>query len=129
MIKILQAFWKKWSDWTGDHDLEVAIRRHLTTNGYFGQTAKIANVRLAAVQRPGWLQVYRFEVTARVNPAGSQSDDEPEPVAEYQLLFGLVREDARKEESTVRAFENEAARRELFQLWSEGLLQLRGGRL
>lgn len=59
---------KKWDDWCGDHEMEMSIRGHLTRNGYFGHTAKFEAVRLVAVQRPGWLQVYRFEVTARVNP-------------------------------------------------------------
>lgn len=122
---------QKWNDWCGDHEMEVAIRQHLTENGYFGGTAKLKSVRLVAIQRPGWLQVYRFEVTARVNPeiAGrdhevTETDDSGEPL--YHDLFGLIREDIRKKLSTTRVFASEAERRSLFSRWSEDLICLRG---
>lgn len=122
--------------------MENAIRRHLSDNGYFGGTAKLRTVRLAAVQRPGWLQVYRFEATARLadpnhsEPALSDSglpdlaeaDDDPatqSPV--YHELFGLVREDHRKDQTAVRFFKTHEQRAELFLRWSEGLITLRGG--
>ncbi|QDT09387.1 hypothetical protein [Planctomycetes bacterium K23_9] len=116
---------ERWHNWVGDHDMERAIRRHLTTDGYFGGTAKLRNVRLVAVQRPGWLQIFRFEATARVDRSNANAD-EPAPDAEYHELFGLVREDARKDQSSVRVFRNNADRGELFKQWSEDLICLRG---
>ncbi|MGB7343691.1 MAG: hypothetical protein WBD20_05740 [Pirellulaceae bacterium] len=116
---------ERWNNWVGDHDMELAIRRHLTGNGYFGGTAKLRNVRLVAVQRPGWLQVFRFEATARVR-SDEAATDEAEPDVEYHELFGLVREDARKNKSSIRVFADESQRRELFTLWSEDLICLRG---
>ncbi len=69
--------------------MEIAIRRHLTESGFFGPTAKLQNVRLVAVQRPGWLQVYRFEALARVRP-DDVSNDGPDADPEYLHLLGLV---------------------------------------
>ncbi len=46
-VKHLKACWDNWS---GDRDMELAIRRHLTREGYFGGTAKGA--RVAAGSRP-----------------------------------------------------------------------------
>jgi len=116
---------ERWNNWVGDHEMELAIRRHLTSNGYFGGTAKLQNVRLVAVQRPGWLQVFRFEVTARVRPPEMDAD-EADPDAEYHDLFGLVRDDARKNLNSIRVFADESERRELFTRWSEELICLRG---
>lgn len=120
----LQRLRQRWDDWCGDHEMEVAIRRHLTENGYFGGTAKFRGVRLVAVQRPGWLQVYRFEVTARV--AELVEDDRPDPPPVYHDLYGLVRDDIRHKINSVRVFNSEAERRALFTRWSDGLICLRG---
>ena len=117
---------QKWDDWCGDHEMENSIRKHLTQNGYFGSSAKFQAVRLIAVQRPGWLQLYRFEVTARVDP--QVSDDAPTPEPDYRQLFGLVREDHRQNRSNVRVFIDENERLALFQQWSEGLICLRGAK-
>ena len=50
----------------------------------------------------------------------------PDPQPEYRELFGLVRDDIRRQISNVRVFENELERRELFDQWSEDLICLRG---
>ena len=115
---------ERWRQWTGDHEMEVAIREKLSEEGFYGRTAKIEDLRLVAVQRPGWLQVFRFEVTARV--AHKVRDDEPEPDAEYRALMGLVREDARKNQVDIRLFDDSSARKALFAEWSEELICLRG---
>src|SRR5690606_398784 len=120
------------------------IRQHLSGHGYYGGSAKLRDVRLAAVQRPGWVQIYRFEVTARVAAAARTDDDttaehvrdhdqtpagdaRPAPAA-YHELFGLVREDHRYNQTNVRIFASADQRLELFERWSVGLIQLRGGR-
>lgn len=125
MIGWLKDLSKRYTDWCGDRDMELTIRQHLTENGFFGGTAKLQNVRLVAVQRPGWLQIYRFEAHARVRPAET-SDDGPEPEPEYRMLFGLVRDDIRHKINTVRVFQRADQRRELFARWSEDLICLRG---
>ncbi|HBJ37071.1 MAG TPA: hypothetical protein DDZ51_20425 [Planctomycetaceae bacterium] len=132
MFAFLRDLRQRWSNWSGDHEMENAIRRHLSDNGYFGGTAKFRAVRLAAVQRPGWLQVFRFDVTARVadgrHDSAVETDDSPETPATYHDLFGLVREDHRHNRTEVRVFRSSDQRAELFGRWSDGLLQLRGGR-
>ncbi|MEM6468637.1 MAG: hypothetical protein AAF802_03650 [Planctomycetota bacterium] len=124
MKKFLQSIREKWNNWTGDHEMEVAIRKHLTKNGYYGGSVKLRNVRLIAVQRPGWLQVFRFEATARVQ--AEESDDGPDPDPVYEELYGLVRDDIRHKLLSVRVFKEPSERRELFARWSDGLIQLRG---
>jgi hypothetical protein len=129
MIALLKRLRERWANWCGDRDLELAIRRHLTADGFYGGSAKLTNVRLAAVQRPGWLQVYRFEAVVKLatTAEGSEDDDESEKQLAFVQLFGLVREDARRDETIVRTFATSEARRELFQHWSTDLVQLRGG--
>ncbi|WP_404310324.1 hypothetical protein [Neorhodopirellula lusitana] len=122
----LKSLRQRWDDWCGDKQMENSIRHHLSRNGYFGGSAKFQAVRLIAIQRPGWLQIYRFEVTVRVDPGVSA--DDVVPAAEYRTLFGLVREDQRHNQSDVRVFEAESERLDLFQRWSEGLICLRGAR-
>lgn len=123
MLETLKQLRARWANWCGDYDMEMKIRRHLSANGYFGETARLKRVRLVAVQRPGWLQVFRFDVTARV--AHPEREAEPDPPAEYHDLFGLVREDARRG-TAVRLFDCEEKRVELYREWADGLIQLRG---
>lgn len=125
MFPFFKQLRTKWDDWVGDREMELKIRRHLSDHGYFGSTARFRAVRLVAVQRPGWVQVFRFEVTARVNPGETEGAD-PEPV--YHDLFGLVQDDARKDRCHVRVFSDEKQRSELFTHWSDGLICLRGAK-
>lgn len=115
---------ERWANWTGDKDMENAIRAHLTDHGYFGRMAKIEAVRLVAVQRPGWVQIYRFEATARIQQ--ESDDNRPNPEASYAQLFGLAKEDARKQACEIRTFTDPDDRRGLFADWSDGLICLRG---
>ena len=124
MMGWLKHLRERWDNWSGDRDMELAIRKHLTLSGYFGSTAKIHRLRLIAVQRPGWLQVFRFETDVRV--AVETSDDAPDPEAVYQTLFGLVRDDIRNKTSDICVFASERERIDLFTEWSEGLICLRG---
>lgn len=141
MMSLVRRLGQRWSDWCGDREMENAIREHLTHSGYYGRSAQLRQVRLAAVKRPGWMQVFRFEVTARLAVADDQADDESLEggavagsgsngldAPTYHELFGLVREDQRSGQVEIRVFRSGEQRRELFALWSDGLLQLRGGR-
>jgi len=102
--------------------MEQAIRKHLDQHGVYGRTARLENVRLVAVQRPGWLQIYRFEATARVV---QEEGDVPSGQFEERFLYGLVRDDGRAS-IQVAIFLTPEPRVELFQQWSEGLICLRG---
>ncbi|QDV46185.1 hypothetical protein Enr13x_60940 [Stieleria neptunia] len=123
MIALLKSLQQKWTDWCGDREMELEIRKHLTKNGYFGNSAKLQNVRLVAVQRPGWLQIFRFEVNARLQ---FEETDGPDPEAVYEDLYGLVRDDIRHKTTSIRVFQDPNERRELYLRWSEDLIQLRG---
>lgn len=123
-------FWLKsvaqwWNDWVGDKEMENSIRQQLDKAGYHGRSAELSNVRLVAIQRPGWLQIYRFEAKVRVR-IDSEEHDGPDPEPQYQQLFGLVRQDFRKSIADVRTFDEPNARRTLFRTWAEDLIQLRG---
>ena len=126
MIDWLKHLKERWDNWSGDSELDRAIRDHLCDLGYFGSTAKIQSVRLVAVQRPGWLQIFRFEASARLNL--EVDDEHPDPEATYHLLFGLVREDHRKNQCDIQCFQNESERHELFAQWSNNLICLRGAK-
>jgi len=121
----LQSVSKWWNDWVGDKDTENSIRQRLQQEGYYGQTAELSNVRLVAIERPGWVQVYRFEVKARVKLEPAEVDG-PDPPAQYRNLCGLVLQDYRKSISDVRLFDHPDPRRTQFRSWAEGLIQLRG---
>lgn len=132
MWQILRGLAKRWSDWCGDREMEMAIRRHLSGEGYYGGSAKLRGVKLAAVKRPGWLQIFRFDATARLAPEANAETDSAPPThsddsAVYHELYGLVREDQRSGRVDVRVFRSGDQRSELFRRWSDGLLQLRGG--
>ncbi|QDT62265.1 hypothetical protein SV7mr_48120 [Stieleria bergensis] len=126
MLQWLRGLAKQWNDWVGDKDKEDAIRKHLTNVGFHGHTAKLRNVRLVAVQRPGWLQIYRFEALARVQLPSGAAVDGPDPEPQYKHVFGLVRDDIRKSICDVKTFSRDDERRALFRQWAEGLIQLRG---
>lgn len=120
-MQFFQQLAEKWANWLGDRDLELALRKHLNEQGFYGDTAKLTQLRLVAVQRPGWLQVYTFVADTR-----SQLSDAPP-----QRLLGILRQDERYNRLEIRLFNSAPERNRLFEQWSEDLVRLRGaaGRL
>lgn len=116
---------ERWRNWTGDRDLEVAIRQHLSDRGYRGASAQLKAVKLIAIQRPGWIQIYRFEAVAIEQTVESDSSPSPQEKPRSLLLYGLVRDDGRAQ-SEVETFIHPARRIELFHQWAEGMIKLRG---
>lgn len=106
---------RNWSDWTGDKRLTEAIRRELRRGGYAVNASQIRQVRLAAIERPGWVQVYRFSVE-------TETMEENPHIRRKALLFGVSREDGRKSRIEVLLTEEETTYQEQLQTWSEGLL-------
>lgn len=117
MIAFLKHLAEKWQNWIGDRDLEMALRRHLDKEEFYGDSAQFRNMKLAAVQRPGWLQVFLFEVTAKSRIGES-----------YVELFGIVRQDERFNKTEIKTFSRKFERSEIFQQWSEGLIKTRRSR-
>lgn len=123
---------RRWDNWVGDRALERAIRLSLNQAGWQGGGAAISDVRLVAIERPGWVQIYRFEVLASRQPHSVPSvgaadgefsvDDEP-PICR---LYGLARDDGRARE-TVRLYSSPQLRHEQFAEWSQSMIVLRRG--
>ena len=88
---------------------EKDIRTYLSSNGYFGRSAKFEELELHAIERPGWLQVFRFKVRAK------NVDDQ------WKLLFGAMKDDERFKLCEIELFENLNRRDHLLANWSEGL--------
>lgn len=97
--------------------MELAIRQQLTDSGYYGRTAKLMRVRVVAIKRPGWVQIYQFDAQARL-----QQDDEAQ--ATDVTLFGLVHDDGRSK-SRVFLFPDTQTRLEKFTELSADMLVLR----
>lgn len=119
----------RWRNWSGDHEMELAIRRHLSDSGFRGAAAELRAVKLIAIQRPGWVQIYRFEAVAIRQPTNSESESQDENWArspsQSVLLYGLVRDDGRTH-SEVETFIHPGRRIERFHQWAEGMITLRG---
>lgn len=114
MLKLLKRIAVKWANWVGDRDMELAIRDALTRDGLRGKAAKISKVRLVAVKRPGWLQIYSFDAVWVEDAV-----ETPSPP-----VFGLVRQDERYNRTEVRIHTSVTARNQLLRQWSEGLTRL-----
>ncbi|HBE67182.1 MAG TPA: hypothetical protein DDW52_03440 [Planctomycetaceae bacterium] len=114
----LKSLVSRWTTWVGDRDVELALRRKLTQRGYYGDAATFDYMRLVAVQRPGWLQVFSFVVNVKHRDTD-----------EHERLFGLLRQDERYNRLEVEFFENSGPRQRLFREWSADLVVLRNPRL
>lgn len=112
---VFSKLFQSWADWTGDKRLAEAIRRELRRQSYAVNAAQIRDVRLAAIERPGWVQVYRFAVETTTN---QENPHAKRPV----VLLGLSRDDGRKPRIEVLLTEDEAAWRERLDEWSDGLI-------
>lgn len=89
---------------------EKDIRDWLAKQGYEERTAKFYEVELHAIKRPGWLQVFRFEVTA-TNASG-----------ESIRLFGAMRCDERYGPPNIMVSQEKTPREDQLSRWSDGLI-------
>lgn len=89
---------------------EQDIRDWLSRNGYCGRTAQFAEVELHAIQRPGWVQVFRFQVIAR--------DREHRP----QSLAGAMRTDERYGPPQIAVYCDARQRNHQLEKWSTNLI-------
>lgn len=113
---MLNQLFQRWSNWTGDKRLTQAIRTELRRLNYAVSAAEIRDVRLAAIQRPGWVQVYRFQVEARTN------EENPHTRRDV-LLRGLSRDDGRQPRIEVLLTEDETCWQQRLDEWSDGLIR------
>ena len=89
---------------------EKDIRDWLDRSGYYGRSARFDYVELHAIQRPGWLQIFRFACQAKT------TDDQ------WEYLFGIVRDDERYNKTDIEVFATDQQRSELLDEWSAGLI-------
>lgn len=85
-------------------------------NGFYGNSADIRDLELYAIERPGWLQVFRFEVRVK-----SRAESE-EPWSE---MFGVVKDDERRrgdKKTQVEMFPTAQQQADKLQQWSQGLI-------
>ncbi len=116
MRRLLLSLADRWNRWLGDSDLERGLRAHLNDQGYMGGSAKVTGLRLVAIQRPGWLQVFIFSAIA------SKASNPSSPTVQ---LFGIVRQDERHRHLQVETFTDAPQRNRRFEEWSKDLVQLR----
>lgn len=90
---------------------EIDVRKFLDTEGFIGSSAKFDYLELHAIERPGWVQIYRFSVRVL---------DESE---RWRTLFGVIRDDQRNRRR-VWLTESESEQLEKAKVWSEGLITL-----
>lgn len=89
---------------------EKDIRDWLSKNGFLGKSAEFSEIELHAIKRPGWLQVFRFEVRVK-------NDQQ-----ECQQLFGAVRCDERYGRPDVIVSRELCERDAQLTEWSQGLI-------
>ena len=97
----------------GNKVAEQDLRTWLQAHGWYGRTAQIQELELVAIQRPGWVQVFRFRVAAKHQTEGV-----------WQDLRGLIRDDERAadtRQTEVRLVSTDDEYAALFQDWSHGL--------
>ncbi len=99
----------------GNKVLEKDLRDYLTSQGFFGRSAQFSNVRLAALQRLGWLQVFTFDVRAKHESAG------------WRGLLGACLDDERSKLFEVVVGEDPVPREGAISKWSQGLITKRTG--
>ncbi|MEN0110533.1 MAG: hypothetical protein AAF805_07390 [Planctomycetota bacterium] len=113
---MLKKLLTRWQNWTGDKRLTDAIRGELRRQGFAVNAAEIRDVRLAAVERPGWVQVYRFAVATATN------EENPHTRRDVVLL-GLSRDDGRRSRIDVLLTEDESVWMRQLDHWADGLIR------
>ena len=117
----------------GNRVTEKDVRLWLSSQGWAGRSAKIDHLDLHAIQPPGWIQVFRFQVDvvpARETETQENNDDTPQTTLTAQTLYGAVRDDERQKNSptTIWGFDDQKEQAEKLSELSEGLITLRNGK-
>ena len=69
---------------------EKDLREWLDQAGFAGQFANIDELELHAIERPGWVQIFRFEVSVRESEADAESE------RPWLNRWGVILDDERK---------------------------------
>lgn len=105
---------------------ELEIRQWLNVSGYAGSAARFIELELHAIERPGWLQIYRFEVQVRPSIESDSGN-----ISNWQTRWGVVRDDERGSSQADRlqisVYVDRAAQASKLAELSAGLLTCRTG--
>ncbi|QDT65714.1 hypothetical protein [Calycomorphotria hydatis] len=89
---------------------EKDLREWLERGEHYGSSARISELELVAIQKPGWVQIFRFRAMAKHKTSET-----------WEELCGLIRDDERKG-CEVRLASSEEELYELFNQVSDGML-------
>ncbi|MDQ3330046.1 MAG: hypothetical protein M3552_05255 [Planctomycetota bacterium] len=95
----------------GNKVAEKDLRGWLQAHGYFGRSAKVFELELVALRRPGWEQVFQFRVRAK-------RQDE----SDWDELRGLFRDDERKRRFEARLTTSDEDHAVAFAEWTDGMI-------
>lgn len=85
-------------------------------NGFYGNSADIRDLELFAIERPGWLQVFRFQVRVK----SREESEKP-----WSEMFGVVKDDERRrgdKKTQVEMFPTAQQQADKLEQWSQGLI-------
>ncbi len=105
---------------------ELEIRHWLNASGYAGNAARFIELELHAIERPGWLQIYRFEVQVRPRIESDSGN-----ISDWQTRLGVVRDDERcssqADRLQISIYSDRAAQASKLAELSAGLITCRAG--
>lgn len=99
-----------WNHWVGYRVTEKEILEWMQSQGYVTSAANLSEVQLYALKRPGWVQVFRFQIEAR-----DRQD-------QRRRFFGALRSDERYGGPEICVFATRPERDHQLQQWSAGLI-------
>jgi len=97
--------------------IEREIHQHLKQQGWKRKQYQLRGIELIAVERPGWKQIFQFELDIQTAEKQAEWDDST-------TLNGLIRDDHRQG-SELRLLAAESERQQLLQEWGDGMIQRR----
>ena len=107
--------WRRWlvetfNQWVGYRVTEKEVLEWMQARGYTVSAANLSDMQLYALQRPGWVQVFRFRVEAR------------DLQGQKKMMFGALRSDERYGGPEIEFFPTTTERDHRLQQWSVGLI-------
>ena len=110
---------------------ESDVRTWLNKNGFVGKSAKFNELELHAIQRPGWVQVFKFCARVKCRPLDNEGREaESSDQLGWQEVFGVAfddeRERKRDKKTQVWLFKEPAEQKEkldqVFESWKSSRL-------
>lgn len=75
---------------------EKDVRLWLDQKGFYGRSAHITDLELHAIERPGWRQIFRFTMKAKLKRGSGPLGDLGRQESENAIRHGIVLDDQRK---------------------------------